>query len=113
MVTRDCESHVLLSLQLRRVNRLGIEVKSRARLRMTQQSLNCLNVFALVDKKGREAVTEIVEAESLTRRILSAAIMLAQGRSALHLCRRENPVVRLRIERINSGQETPYRSPYR
>jgi hypothetical protein len=26
---------------------------------MTQQSLNCLNVFALVDKKGREAVTEV------------------------------------------------------
>jgi hypothetical protein len=37
----------------------------------------------------------------------------AQGRSALPLCRRENPVVRLRIERINNGQETPYRSPYR
>jgi hypothetical protein len=29
------------------------------------------------------------------------------------LCRRENPVARLRIERINNGQETPYRSPYR
>jgi hypothetical protein len=32
---------------------------------MTQQSLNCLNVFALVDKKGCEAVAEIVEAELL------------------------------------------------
>ena len=69
---------------------MRIEVKSRARLRMAQQSLNCLNVFALVDKRGREAVTEVVEAESLTRfapdanlnltaagPILSAAIMLA------------------------------------
>ena len=43
-------------LQLRRINRLG----------MSKQALNCLNVFALVDKKGREAVTEVVEAESLT-----------------------------------------------
>jgi len=40
-------------------------------------------VFALVDKKGREAVAEVAEAESA------------------------------RIERINNGQETPYRSSYR
>jgi len=55
---------------------------------VTKQPLNRLYVFALADKKGREAVTEVVEAESLTRfepdanlngggRILSAAIMLA------------------------------------
>jgi hypothetical protein len=34
---------------------------------MTQQSLNGLNVFALVDKEGREAVADVVEAESLTK----------------------------------------------
>jgi hypothetical protein len=34
---------------------------------MSKQALNRLYVFALVDKKGREAVTEVVEAESLTR----------------------------------------------
>jgi hypothetical protein len=55
---------------------------------MSKQALNCLYVFALVEKKGREAVAEVVEAESLTRLepdanlngggpILSAAIMLA------------------------------------
>jgi len=33
---------------------------------MAKQSLNCLNVFSLVDKKCREAVAEVVEAESLT-----------------------------------------------
>jgi hypothetical protein len=48
LVTRDCESDVALGRQFRFVNRSGIEIKSRARLRMTQQSLNCLNVFALV-----------------------------------------------------------------
>ena len=73
---------------IRRGNRLGIEIKSRARLGMSKQALNCLYVFAIVDKKGREAVTEVAEAESLTRLepdanlngsgpILSAAIMLA------------------------------------
>ena len=86
---------------------------------------DCLHVFALVDKKGREAVTEVAEAESLTRlepdanlngsgaNFICGHYAGTQGRSALHLCRRENPVVRLRIERINNGQETPYRSPYR
>ena len=34
---------------------------------MAKQSLSCLNVFARVDQKSREAVTEVVEAESLTR----------------------------------------------
>ena len=34
---------------------------------MSKQALNCLNVFALVDKKGCEAVAEVVEAESLPR----------------------------------------------
>jgi len=92
---------------------------------MTQQSLDSLYVFALVDEKGREAVAEVVKAELLTRLKQDADLnrgwanfilchrACAQERSALHLCRRENPVARLRIERINSGQETPYRSPYR
>jgi hypothetical protein len=69
---------------------LGIEIKSGARFGMAKQALNCLYVFALVDKEGREAVAEVVEAESLTTigssrmpilmaagPILSAAIMLA------------------------------------
>ncbi len=92
---------------------------------MTKQPLNRLYVFALADKKGREAVTEVVEDESLTRfepdanlngggaNFICGHHAGTQERSALHLCRRENPVVRLRIERINNGQETPYRSPYR
>ena len=33
---------------------------------MTKQSLNRLFVFVLGDKKGREAVLEVVESESLT-----------------------------------------------
>jgi hypothetical protein len=84
-----------------------------------------MKVFALVDKEGREAVAEVVKAELLTRLKQDADLnrgwanvvlchrACAQRCSALHLCRRENPVVRLRIERINNGQETPYRSPYR
>jgi hypothetical protein len=55
---------------------------------VTKQSLNCLYVFALVDKEGREAVAEVVESECLPRsseipilraakRILFFAIMLA------------------------------------
>jgi hypothetical protein len=69
---------------------LGIEIKSGARFGMAKQARNCLYVFALVDKEGREAVAEVVEAESLTTigssrmpiltaagPILSAAIMLA------------------------------------
>jgi hypothetical protein len=57
----------LLRRQFRRVNRLGIEIKSGARLGMAKQTLNCLYVFALADKKGREAVAEVVESESLTK----------------------------------------------
>jgi len=56
-----------LVIGTRRVNRLGIEIKSRARLGMSKQALNRLYIFALVDKKGREAVTEVVKAESLTK----------------------------------------------
>ena len=92
---------------------------------MAKQALNSLYVFALVDKEGREAVAEVVKAELLTRLKQNADLNCGwgnfilchhagtQGRSALHLCRRENPVVRLRIERVNNGRETPYRSPYR
>jgi predicted transcriptional regulator len=58
---------------------------------MSKQSLNRLHVFALVDKKSREAVTEVMKPESLrpgssamptllpAGRILSFAIMLALG----------------------------------
>ncbi|HMH79299.1 MAG TPA: hypothetical protein VK514_03705 [Candidatus Acidoferrum sp.] len=89
---------------------------------MSKQALNCLYAFALVDKKGREAVAEVVKAELLTRLKQDAGLnrgwanfilchrACAQERSTLHRCRRENPVVRLGIERINNGQETTYRS---
>jgi len=62
-------------------------------------------------------VTEVAEAESLTRlepvanlngsgaNFICGHYAGTQGRSALHLCRSKNPVVRLRIERINNGQE--------
>src|SRR5258708_6581074 len=57
-------------------------------------------------------MAEVVEAELLTRfepdanfnsggaNFICGHHAGTQGRSALHLCRRENPVVRLRIERI-------------
>jgi hypothetical protein len=75
--------------------------------------------------EGRVAVAEIVESESLPRlkldagfiaagRILSVAIMLAlRGVLPFVFVEGKNPMVRLRIEHINNGQETPYRSPYR
>ena len=44
---------------------MRIEVKRGARLGMAKQALNRLHVFASVDKKGREAVAEVVESESL------------------------------------------------
>lgn len=34
---------------------------------MAQQALNRLHISALVDEKGREAVTEVVESKSLPR----------------------------------------------
>ena len=34
---------------------------------MAKESLKCLFVFALADKTGREALTEVVESESLSR----------------------------------------------
>jgi hypothetical protein len=79
---------------------------------MAKQTLNCLYVFALVDKEGREAVAEVVESESLPRfkpdpnlngcgtNLIGGHHARTQGRSALHLCGGENPVVRLRIESI-------------
>ena len=92
---------------------------------MTKQPLNRLYVFALADKKGREAVTEVVEDESLTRfepdanlngggaNFICGHHAGTQERSALHLCRRENPVVRLRIERIKQrpGNSVPLSVP--
>ena len=51
LIARDCESDVLLSLQLRRFNRLRIEVKSGARFDMAKQSLNRFYVLAFVDEK--------------------------------------------------------------
>ena len=51
LIARDCESDVLLSLQLRGFNRLRIEVKSGARFDMAKQSLNRFYVLAFVDEK--------------------------------------------------------------
>ena len=93
---------------------------------MSKQALNRLYIIALVDKKGREAMAEVVEAESLPRfepnanlnrgwANFSFAIMLAR-RGILHFIFVEGKIKspgRLRIEGINNGQETPYRSPYR
>jgi hypothetical protein len=67
LAASDCERNVSLRGQFRRVNRLGIEIKSGARLGMSKQALNRLNVFARVNQKSCQAVTEGVEAESLTR----------------------------------------------
>jgi hypothetical protein len=61
LVARNRDSHVSLRRQFRLINRLRIQVKSCGRLSVTKQSLNCLYVFALVDKKGREAVAEVVK----------------------------------------------------
>jgi hypothetical protein len=49
--SRSQRRYAPMVVGIRRVNRLGTEIKSRARLRITQQSLNCHNVFALLDKK--------------------------------------------------------------
>ena len=67
LVACDCWSHVPPGRQFRLINRLRIEIKSGARLGMSMQALNCLNVFARVNQKSRKAVPEVVEAESLTR----------------------------------------------
>jgi hypothetical protein len=57
-------------------------------------------------------MAEVVEPESLPR--FEPDANLNRGWANFILChRRENSVVRLRIERVNNGQETPYRSPYR
>jgi hypothetical protein len=45
---------------------LRLQVKSGAGLGLAEQSLNLIYVFALIDKKGREVVAEVVKAESLT-----------------------------------------------
>jgi hypothetical protein len=45
---------------------VGIQIKSCARLGMSKQALNCLYVFAFVDKEGCEAVAKVMEAESLS-----------------------------------------------
>jgi predicted transcriptional regulator len=77
---------------------------------VTKQSLNCLYVFALVDKEGREAVAEVVKAELLSRLKADADLnrgwanfilclrACAQRCFALHLCGRENPILRLRLQ---------------
>src|ERR1700719_744603 len=82
---------------------------------MAKQALNRLYVFALVDKKCREAVAEVVKSESLPTFHPEADLNRGwanfilchhadtQGRAALHLCRRGNLVVRLRIERIKKN----------
>jgi hypothetical protein len=56
-----------LRFKLGGVNRLGIQVKGRARLRVAQKLLNRLYVLAPADQESRKAVTEIVEAKPLTR----------------------------------------------
>ncbi|MGC0776297.1 MAG: hypothetical protein WCD68_03765 [Candidatus Acidiferrum sp.] len=79
---------------------------------MAKQALNRLYVFAFVDKKGREAVAEVVESESLPwlkpdanlNRSRTNFIFRhhagAQWRFALHLCGGKNPILRLPIEGI-------------
>ena len=64
---RDRQGNVFLSLELRGVNRLGIQVKSRARLCVTEKLLNRFNVLAPANQESRKAMTEIVESEPLTR----------------------------------------------
>jgi hypothetical protein len=91
---------------------LRIQIKSGARLSVSKQPLNRLYISALIYKKGGEAMAEVVEPESLPR--FEPDANLNRGWANFILChRRENSVVRLRIERVNNGQETPYRSPYR
>src|SRR5258706_13060794 len=79
---------------------------------MPKQTLNRLYVFALADKKGREAVAEVVESESLPwlkpdpnlngcgTNLIGGHHARTQRRSALHLCGWKNPILRLRIECI-------------
>src|ERR1700674_285564 len=112
LIARDCEGNVSLRRQFRFVNRLRIEVKSGARFGMAKQSLNRLHIFALVNQKSRKAVTEVVEAESLTRFKPDANLNGGrtdfilrhpsgpQRRFAFHLGGRENPILGLRIECI-------------
>src|SRR5258708_3062939 len=112
LIARYCQSDVPLRRQFRRINRLRILVERGARFGMAKQTLNCLYGFALVDKEGREAMTEVVKAESLPRFQPDANLNRGganfvcghhagtQRCSALHLCGGENPVVRLCIESI-------------
>jgi hypothetical protein len=64
---RDRQGDVFLRFKLGGVNRLGIEVKGRARLLVAQKLLNRLYVLTPANQEGREAVTKIVEAEPLPR----------------------------------------------
>jgi predicted transcriptional regulator len=77
---------------------------------VTKQSLNCLYVFARVDEKSREAVAKVMEAESLSALKPDANFSHSRTNSilrhhagaqrcfALHLCGRENPILRLRLQ---------------
>src|SRR5258708_26714957 len=87
--------------------------------------LNRLYVFAPADQKRGEGMTKIVESEPLTSlqsdsglngggaNLVRCHDARAQRRLTLQLHGREYPILRFRIERVNNGQETPYRSPYR
>jgi hypothetical protein len=58
--------------QLGLIHRLRMQVEGGARLCVAKQTLNRFYVFAFVDKKSREAVAEVVEAEPLTNLQLDA-----------------------------------------
>jgi hypothetical protein len=65
--TPDCQGDIFLSFKLDGINRLGIQIKGRARLRVAQKLLNRLYILAPANQEGRKAVTNIVEAKPLTR----------------------------------------------
>ncbi len=101
----DRQGDVFLRFKLGGVYGLGIQVKRCSHLGVAQQSLNRLYVFAPTNQEGRKAVTEIVEAEPLTRlqsdsdlegggaNLVCRHDAGAQRRLALQLEGREYPVV--------------------
>jgi len=63
--TPDRQGNVFLSFKLGGINRLGIQVKGRARLRVAQKLLNRLYVLAPTNQKRRKPMTRVMEPESL------------------------------------------------
>jgi hypothetical protein len=76
LVRRDCRAsyrqrNLFLRFKLGGVNRLGIEVKGRARLRVAQKLLNRLYVLTPANQEGRKAVTEIVAGGAASETVLN------------------------------------------